>query len=175
MSRSIEVAVISVLSGTPSAMAEGLGDTTKFVSLRLSICASGSWSESSLVNRSSTSVLHSSTSTVSKVGEPGIPPPLTSPLSDGGDVKTLVVLETELVRDGAWDLAFRGLPVGGLRAADRLVLTDPPALDWGDEGRSGDIIEDLEELLCVEFFNTSDRRLEAVEALLVGAVEGAVT
>lgn len=99
-----------------------------------SITASGRWTGSTSAVRisrsvSSLSIGQSSAFTVSKVGEPRLPPPLTSPWSDGGDVKTLLELETELAREGAWDRTFRGLPVGGLRAADRLVLVDPAALD----------------------------------------------
>jgi hypothetical protein len=112
------------------------------------------------LERSSSS--QTSTPRVSRVGEPVCPPPLISPSSDGGDVKTLLVLDIELARDGACDLGVRGLPVAdGARLDDRLWV----------EGLAGSVVVDRGEgegsveALAVEFFSTRDRRLEAVDVV----------
>jgi hypothetical protein len=135
----------------------------------LSSCVKSASEVGSLDGKALERLSSSQTSTprVSKVGEPVCPPPLISPSSDGGDVKTLLVLETELARDGACDLACRGLPVvDGARLDDRLEvegLAGSVVVDRGDGEGSVEVL--------VEFFSTRDRRLEAadvVEALRGG-------
>jgi len=105
------------------------------------------------------------------VGEPVLPPPRISPSSGGGDVKTLLVLETEPFRDGAWDRTFRE------PSADRARL----AVRFGVEGvddtsvraecgvdRSGDKTDLSDRALDGGLPKESDLRLEAIDVLLVG-------
>jgi hypothetical protein len=101
--------------------------------------------------------------TASKVGEPVLPPPRISPSSDGGDVKTLELLATELALEFVWDLVRRGLVVGGESV---LVLFggDDTDVSIGRESATG----------SGERGSINERRFEAIvgRATLFREVEG---